>query len=109
MSLECSFWDMLVDTLALPDSTQFLRNILQSLDMHLDKMPEKYSVTSLLDTWVSVTPTARAPPLHGARETKRTSESSAQESGAGGSFSIEGIGSVRPPRKAGLDRVAIPN
>ncbi|EEC13925.1 positive cofactor 2, subunit of a RNA polymerase II multiprotein coactivator, putative, partial [Ixodes scapularis] len=33
------------------DSTQFLRNILQSLDMHLDKMPEKYSVTSLLDTW----------------------------------------------------------
>ncbi|KAK8776309.1 hypothetical protein V5799_030348 [Amblyomma americanum] len=33
------------------DSTQFLRNILNSLDIHLNKMPEKYSVTSLLDTW----------------------------------------------------------
>lgn len=33
------------------DSTQFLRNILHALDVHLNKMPEKYSVTSLLDTW----------------------------------------------------------
>lgn len=32
-------------------STSFLSDILDSLSLHLNKMPSQYSITSLLDTW----------------------------------------------------------
>lgn len=33
------------------ETTEFLKGVLDSLSLHLEKMPSQYSITSLLDTW----------------------------------------------------------